>query len=201
LDGPEFLERVANMRLNRETPVRLYKPILVASLVLLLHKGARLSRWRPALDLLPALRRAVPEVAAHGPAEAIRPVPRAPERRHLEACAEVRPQGGARAEPERGRAERPRRHRAQASLGRCASRPCRPSDRPGAARPGVRRPRRPSRTHRLPWARNEACRGEVGRVQRTGADPCRRGARASSRRPSRGSGSRRPEPRRGRCAI
>ena len=39
MDGTEFLERVAHMRLNREDPVKPYKPILVAALVLLIHKG------------------------------------------------------------------------------------------------------------------------------------------------------------------
>ncbi len=39
MDKAEFLERVASMRLNREKPVKPYKPILVASLVLLIHKG------------------------------------------------------------------------------------------------------------------------------------------------------------------
>ncbi len=43
MDKSEFLERIANMRLNREKPVKPYKPILVASLVLLIHKGRIMS--------------------------------------------------------------------------------------------------------------------------------------------------------------
>lgn len=39
MERTEFLERVGSMRLNREKPVKVYKPILVASVVLLIHKG------------------------------------------------------------------------------------------------------------------------------------------------------------------
>lgn len=35
----EFLHRIAHLRLNREPPVKPYKPILVAALILLIHKG------------------------------------------------------------------------------------------------------------------------------------------------------------------
>ena len=39
MDKTEFFERVAHMRLNREKPVKPYKPIMLVALVLLIHKG------------------------------------------------------------------------------------------------------------------------------------------------------------------
>ncbi len=39
MDRSDFLERIARMKLNRELPVKPYKPILLAAIVRLVHKG------------------------------------------------------------------------------------------------------------------------------------------------------------------